>query len=371
MRVVVYAILLAGLAAVTAVPVQGNFMEVVLNPEADSSPFIMIKQLSIIIDYPQNGSLSEFLDGRIWHLTVEAGLEDAGVQQLMDDLNSKIRSDGSQSSVSGLTVEYLSSLNGSDDATYIAFKARLNGNITGYATPADQGRTLVDLGWRGLGLNESVSVGGFDINFPLEVLRDHEPVIYDLVQGEVFGDVHPQSRGGPHGSAPDAEANVSLRLVDSDMVLGQPMETWHYTLFTEPLTRGEAQRLLSHGIDTEVVGHPATVWSAGYSRNIGVYLEPWSLTVANGTHPDIPGNISYDLSTKQYFDRVTIVVVGIAELDMLDGIEVAVVEAKEPEDILPAAVIYVAVGLAAAGGGLFVVFRHRAQKNEKRREVPS
>lgn len=368
MRAVVYAILLTGLAAVTAVPAQGTLMDVVLNPEADSSPFIMIEQLSIIIDYPQNGSLSEFLDGRSWHLTVEAGPEDAGVQQLMDDLNNKIRSDGSQSSVSGLTIEYVFVRNGSDHAMYITFKAVLTGYITGYATPADQGRTMIDLGWRGLGLNKSVSIGGFDITFPLEVLRDHEPVLYDLVQGEVFGDVNPKYRDGPHGPAPDAEANVSLRLVDSDTVLGQPMETWSYNLFTEPLTRGEAQRLLPHSIDAEVVGHPATVWRMGHSmqdRNPRPALEHWSLTVANGTHPAIPGNISYDLSTRQGLDAVTIVVVGIAELDVMDGIEVAVVEAREPE-ILPAVAIYVVVGLAAAGGGLFVVFRHRAQKNRKR-----
>ena len=342
MRAVVYTVLLAGLAAVTAVPAQGNFMDVVLNPEADSSPFIMRESLFIIINYPQNGSLSEFLDGRSWHLTVEAGPEDAGVQQLTDGLNGKIRSDGSQSSVDDLTVEYVFYLNGSDDATYIDFTARLTGNITGYATPVDQGGTLVDLGWRGLGLNESVSVGGFDIAFPLEVLRDHEPVLYDLVQGEVFGNVHPQSRGGPHGSAPDAEVNVSLRLVDSDMVLGQPMENWRYNLFTEPLTRGDAQRLLHHSIDAEVVGHPATVWGMGHSLNdhLGPDLVPWRLTVANGTHPAIPGNISYDLWAEQDFDKVTIVVVGIAELDMLDGIEVAVVEAKKPE-IFPTAAIYV------------------------------
>ena len=368
MRAVVCAVLLAGLAAVTAVPAQSTFMDVVLNPEADSSPFIMHEVLSMAIDYPQNGSLSEFLNGRSWYLTVEAGPEDAGVQQLMDGLNSKIRSDGSQSSVSGLTVEYLFSLNGSDHATYIDFQAVLTGNITGYATPADQGRTLVDLGWRGLGLNKSVSIGGFDITFPLEVLRDREPVIYDLVQGEVFGDAHPQSRGGPHGSAPDAEANVSLRLVDSDTVLGYPMKNWVYDLFTEPLTKWESQGLL-HSLDTEMVGHPATVWHMGHSLYSVPDLAPW-LTVVNGTHPAIPGNISYNLWIEQYFDMVTIAVVGIAELDVLDGIEVAVVEAKEPE-ILPMAAIYVVVGLAAAGGGLFVAFRRRSQKNEKRREVPS
>ena len=370
MSAIAYAVLLAGLATVTVVPAQSTFMDVVLNPEADSSPFIMRESLRISINYPQNGSLSEFLDGRFWHLAVKAGLEDAGVRQLMDSLNNKIRSDGSQSSVDDLTVEYVFYLNGSDHATYMRFTAMLTGNITGYATPVDQGRTRVDLDWRGLGLNESVSVGGFDITFPLEVLRDREPVIYDLVQGEVFGGVQPQSRGGPHDLAPDAKANVSLRLVDSDTVLGQPVENWDYNLFTEPLTEGEAHRLVHHNIYTGVVGHPATVWRmgpSGYNGNPGPDLEHWSLTVANGTHPAILGNISYDLSTNQDFDKVTIVVIGIAELDMVDGIEVAVVEAREPE-ILPAAVIYVAVGLAAVGGGLFVVFRHRVQKNGKHRE---
>ena len=338
MRIIVYAVLLAGLAAVTAIPAQGTYMEVVLNPEADSSPFIMRESLFIIINYPQNGSLSEFLDGRNRHLTVEAGPEDAGVQQLMDNLNSKIRSDGSQSSVKDLTVEYDFELIGGDHATYIDLWAVLAGNITGYATPADQGRTLVDLGWRGLGLNESVSVEGFDITFPLEVLRDHEPVLYDLVQGDVLGDVHIRHRSGSHGSAPDAETNVSLRLVNSDTVLGNTMENWKYILFTEPLTEGEAQRLAHHTIRTGIVGHPATVWNIGHLLIDDFYvpdLVHWSLTVANGTHPAIPGNISYDLWTEQDFDKVEIVVIGIAELDVVDGIEVAVVEAKEPDKTTP------------------------------------
>ena len=182
------------------------------------------------------------------------------------------------------------------------------------------------------------------------------------VRGEVFGDVHPQSRGGPHGPALDVEANVSLRLVDSDTVLEQPMENWDYDLFSEPLAEGESQRLVHRDIRTGAVGHPVTVWSidpSDYSFNPGLDLVHWSLTVTNGTHPAIPGNISYDLSTHQDFDEVTIVVVGIAELDVLDGIEVAVVEVGEPEEIYPAVAIYVVVGLAAAGGGIFAVFRHR------------
>ena len=197
MHAIAYAVLLAGLAAVTAVPAQSTLMDVVLNPEANSSPFWMREVLSIHINYPLNGSLSEFLDGRSWHLAVGAGLEDAGVRQLMDGLNDKIRSDGSQSSVGDLTVEYVFYLSGRDHVTYMDFMAMLTGNITGYATPADHGRTLVDLGWRGLGLNESVSVGGFNINFPLEVLRYREPVIYDLVRGAVsHGHIPPSKSQG-------------------------------------------------------------------------------------------------------------------------------------------------------------------------------
>ena len=74
--------------------------------------------------------------------------------------------------------------------------------------------------------------------------------------------------------------------------------------------------------------------------------------VTNGTHPAIPDNILYYLSMHQDFDVVIIDVVGIAELDVLDGIEVAVVDAKEPEEIHSAVVIYVVVGLAAGGGCL-------------------
>ena len=92
----------------------------------------------------------------------------------------------------------------------------------------------------------------------------------------------------------------------------------------------------------------------------------WRLSVSNGTHPAIPGRISYDLSTDRSFDYVRIAVTGVATLDVPDGMEVAVVDAGEPEDILPAAVIYVAVGLAA-GGGIFAAFRHRRNRQEPSR----
>lgn len=367
MRAITHTAPLTGLViSVAAIPAQGTFMDVVLDPESDYAPFVLREVLSIHINYPQNGNLSEFLDGRHQDLVVEAGLEDVGVQQLMDGLNNKIRSDGSRASVEDLAIKYHFYMVGGNGTTTVEFAAVLVGNITGYAISADRGRMLVDLGWRGLGLNESVSVGGFDISFPLKVLRDREPVIYDLVQGEAFRDYRPQ-RGGPHDLASDAEANISLQLIDSDTVLDQPMWNWSRDLFPEPLTKWGGTVPLPSDMRAKAVGHPATIWSIGthsYIHTPRLAVVHWSLAVANGTHPAISGNISYEIRTHQHLDSVVIAVIGIAKLDVLDGVEVAVVDAREPKISFMVA-IYVATGLAATGAGLFVVFRSRAQKNRK------
>ena len=174
MRVAACAVLLAGLAA-AVIPAHGTYMEAVLDPGADYSPFMMREVLIIHIDYPQNGILSEYLNGSYRVLAVKAGPEDSGVQQLAASLNDKIRSDGSRATVEGLVVEYAFRLHGGNSTTYMEFKVDLTGNITDYTMVADSGGALVDLGWRGLGSNQSITVDGVDINVPLNVLRDHSP----------------------------------------------------------------------------------------------------------------------------------------------------------------------------------------------------
>ena len=87
---------------------------------------------------------------------VVARSEDHGVQQLTASLNDKIRSHGSQARVNDLIVEYRFHLTGRETNTLLDFSIVLTGNITNYVIAKDHLTTIMDLGWRSLGSNESV-----------------------------------------------------------------------------------------------------------------------------------------------------------------------------------------------------------------------
>ena len=378
MRATLFAALLAGLAATPAA--HGTYMDVVLDPDADSSPFVVVEHLSMLIEYPPNGSLSEFMDGRHWNLDIEAGPDDPGVQHLMASLNDKMRSDGSGASVKNLTVSYSAQLDGGSSYTGVDFRIMLTGSISGYTATTEHGETLVDLGWRGLGTDESIVIGGVDVNIPLNVLRDHERVIYDLIQDEGFWDyqrLYDESHD-PYDLALGAEEVKisSMRLINSDTVLDVPMAGWD-TSHHEPLPEWGARNMFHPNTFAGAVGHAVTLWSVGTGLIIDKESPPgtveWHLAATNSTHPAISGKISYDLWTKQSRDRATVAVIGGAELDVRDGVEVAVVEAAVAEagkpEILPVAAIYVAAGLAATGVGLFAASRRRKGRREPSRDL--
>ena len=184
MRTVLCTALLAGLmVAGTIAPALGAQLDAHLDPDTNSSPFKITYQRTAFIEYPQGGNLATHLDGTEWTLEGMAGIEDPAVQRLMNSLNSQIRSDGSLASVDDLNVEYSFHLTGRNVNTSLDFKVVLTGNIINYVITSDQLRTLIDMGWRGLSSSESVVIDGVDVNIPLNMLRDNEPVIYDLVQG--------------------------------------------------------------------------------------------------------------------------------------------------------------------------------------------
>ena len=131
MRAALYAVLLAGLAA-GAAPAMGDRLEAYMDPGAYASPFRTTHQMAAFIVYTPDGTISGMLDGADRTLTVRAGPENPGVRQLMADLNDKICSDGGQTSVNDLVLEYTFRLVGGNSAASMHFEAVLTGNLTGY-----------------------------------------------------------------------------------------------------------------------------------------------------------------------------------------------------------------------------------------------
>ena len=343
---------MAGLIVAGAVvPALGAQLEVELDPSVDSSSFKMTYQRTAFIEYPQGGNLAVHLDGTEWTLEGVAGVEDPAVRQLMNSLNSQILSDGSLASVDDLNVEYSFHLTGRNVNTSLDFKVVLTGNIINYVITQDQLRTLVDMGWRGLSSSESVVIDGVDVNIPLNMLRDNEPAIYELVQGTEAGDI------------------LSMPLINADFILELPMADWHF-LFDPTGIIEESKDL---GLSEELAGHVTSEWSMGTSDIfVPQTAREWHAVITGDTHPTIPGEISYELIARQAADSGNIGIVGFGSLDVLDGVEIVGVTDEAPEGFgdpatgdFPVLIIYGMAGMAAVGGGVFFVFSNRALKNEK------
>lgn len=439
MRVAICAVLLAGLAAAGTAPAMGDRLEAYIDPDAHASPFRTTHQMAAFIEYAPSGALSELLDGADRTIMLRAGPEDPGVQQLMADLNGKICSDGGQTSVNDLAVEYTFRLVGSNSTTSMNFEAVLTGNLTGYVVlpgptdsakfsildpsahkeiSVDTNRTVIDFAWVGLGSDESVIVDGVDINMPLNVLRDHEPAVYDLVRDTKVGgtlSAHlikadcswssmltyegwPSSRGydddgrAAYEPQPDASWNPNHL----------PFSVWNRVMYGHTGTKW-------HEPYTAI--RPPNLWGEGCGYGL-LRASP----AAGLSHPSIPGEI-YDLRAGRLDDKVIIFVVGFGPehpplREMGRNLELGyVVPSKVDPPPVPPPIeghtfqsadcrtyefvtfqnisssadvgrtqagtpaittpfIYVISALAAVGGVLFFVF-NRAQKNGKSRQAPS
>ena len=293
--------------------------------------------------------MSELLHGKEWVLEGQAGLESIAVQHLRDSINSHLLADRSITSISDLVAEYNFHLTGRDENTSIDYKVVLTGNITNYIITQDQIRKLLDLGWRGMSSDESIVVDDVDVNIPLNVLRDHEPEIYELVQDTEAGEI------------------LSIPLINADFILEQPMRNWHF-LFDPTGVSIDAAR---YKLSPELEGRVVSSWTMGESSwREGILKEKeWHATITGYAHPTIPDEISYDLRAVQSADNAVITVVGFGSIDILDGVETARVTPDAPPETatgdFPVAIIYGMAGMAAVGGGVFFMFSNRALKNEK------
>lgn len=344
---------LAGLIVTgTTAPALGAQLEVTLNPDINSSPFKIVYQRTAFIEYPADSSLSEALRGQEWTLEGMSDPDDPALQQLAESINNNIHSDGTTASVDDLALEYSMHMTGRNINTSIDLKVILRGSLINYVITEDQLRTFVDLGWRGISSDIPVVVNGIDVNIPLNMLETHAPDVYGLVAGTEAGEI------------------LAIPLIDADYILEQPLSNWHF-LFDPTGINVDAGQF---GMSSELAGKVLSSWTMGESSiREGIQVErEWHASVTGGTHPTIPGEITYDLRAVQSADQANLYIIGFGALDVLEGVEIASVTDTAPDDVaivstgdFPVFIIYGMAGLAAVGGGLFFVFSNRALKNEK------
>ena len=177
------------IAVGAATPVWAAQLEVLINPDAESSPFHIRYQKTVFVEYPEDGQIHDQLAGQEW---VVAGIVDSSnpdVQNLMGHLNQNIFDAGSQASVSYLEVSYKIHLQPFGDHTSIDYTVILEGTMSNYLITQDSQRSLIDMGWRGLSAYDPVVIDGVEINLPISILESHSPETYGLLAGTAADDV--------------------------------------------------------------------------------------------------------------------------------------------------------------------------------------
>ena len=344
-RTLFLAVLVAGLFVIgSSSSVWAAQVDARINPNSNESPFTYSYLKTIFIEYPNGGKLFDELHNKEWTVSGTADASNPGVQKLIDSLNKKMQNDGSHARISDLNVAYDFHLKGRNLQTSVDYKVILKGTLTDYVITKDQVRALVDLGWRGMGTNDSVMIDDVEINIPISLLESKEPAVYEILQNT------------------EADSILSKGLLNADFILQQPMSNWHF-LFDPTGINVDAG---TFGLDQSISGFVVSSWTMGESslregRQVERVFEA-----------QVAADQNYVIRSVQSADQGNIAAIGFGALDVLDGLEIVGLTPTPPKDYgttstggFPIAIVYGMAGMAAIGGIAFFIFSNRALKNQQ------
>lgn len=344
-RAVILTVLLVGLVVFgTSSPAWAAQLDARINPNSDESPFSMHYLKTVFIEYPNGGKLFDELRGKEWTVSGVADSSNPGVQELINKLNQKLSEDGSHAKISDLNVAYEFFLKGRNINTSIDYKVLLEGTLSGYVITQDSQRSLVDLGWRGMSVNDEINIDGVEINIPINMLRDQEPEVFNVISGT------------------EAEQVLHRPVINADFILEQPITNWHF-LFDPTGINVDAG---TFGLDESISGFVVSTWTMGES-SIREGRQVERVFTA-----EIDADERYVIRSVQSSDTANLSLIGFGALDILDDLEIVGVTPTTPEGYgttstgdFPIFIVYGMAGLAAVAGIAFFFVSSRSLKNEK------
>ncbi len=336
---------------VAAILVFGTFsaaeaaqLETRINPNTDTSEFKIRYQKTIFIEYPDGGQVADSLRGDSW--TVTATADPAEAQTIANQINANLVGDGSHAQVSNLAVDYLATLKGNPVSAAVDFQILITGEIGSYVIRAADGRNpaLVDMGWRGISIQDPVIADGIEINHPFSAIESEDPALASLIRGS------------------EAEDLLHDNLINADFIRDQPLANWHFLFDPTGINADAAQ----FGLDDEIAGFVVSSYTMGESSiREGIQVE-------REFHATFSADQEYTVRTVQSADNANVHAIGFAQLDSLDGIEIFGILPTPPEGYaqtstgdFPVAIVYGMAGMAAVGGGAFFVYSNRQMKKEE------
>lgn len=344
---VLFSVILASmLLSSTIASVDAAQLTIRLHPDADSAPFKIKYQKTVYIEYNDGGQVADALRGTSWNIVAASALHDPDSIALTQAVNQKIVSDGSQAQVSNLQVNYTASLKGNPLNAAIDYTVLIHGDLVGYVIRSGDGQnpTLVDMGWRGLSAEGQFMIGDVEINHPLSAIESQNPELASLIAGS------------------EAEELLKQNIINGDFIGEQPLTSWHYLFDPTGVNVDAAQ----FGLSDELSGFVVSAFTMGESS----IREGRQVEREVSTH--FVSDKTYGVTAIQSPDIANVDLIGFAQIDQLDGVEIVGVYPQAPAGYanpggggFPVAIVYGMAGVAAAGGVGFFAYSSRQVKKEQ------
>ena len=336
----------------TITPVLASSQLVVtVDPNSDTAIASMKYQRAIFIDYSEGGELASDLRGKDVFVSFSADSSNAGVKNLLGQLNSYILSKNSQAQITDLKVHYTATMTGREGSMSIDYKIELLPVIEKFVirSYSPGSPAILDIDWRGFGTNGPVTIstteyGNMEINMPISFIQKFEP---ELAAAIIAG---------------DAGDLATTRLMNADGIKNQPVGNWHFLFDPTGISVDASQ----HGLSEEIAGNVISSYTMGES-NLREGRQVEQVYEASFTMDKV-----YTLKTFESADNALISVIGFATRETSGTSEVFGVSPEPPEGYattstgeFPAMILYGMAGMAALGGVAMMMMSRRKLSKEK------
>ena len=324
-------------------------LEVTIDPNSDTAYAKMVYQRSISIDYSDGGKLAETMNGKSEKISFTAIASNPGIESLIAKLNSYFASQGSQASISDLSLEYKSTLTGRSTSMSVDYTIILRPTIENIVIKHGSGNdpTLLDADWRGFGALGPVVIntptyGDVEINLPISSFEKFTPSLALSLK------------------ASDAAELLYTRLMDGDEIKAQPIGNWHFLFDPTGIGVDAAQ----YGFETGTVISSFTMGESSLREGL-IREQIHEVTFSSDK--------IYKVTSFESSSNASIDIIGFANRDVLGTSEIFGVTPSAPEGYastsageFPAFILYGMAGMAAMGGvAIFIISQRKLRKEGK------
>ena len=303
---------------------------------------------TVFIEYPDGGEISNLLNGKDILVNIEADNSTAGVSELIDRMNSNLRSIDSTVFVTDLKLTYRAHLQGQGGQAAIDYKITMVPTITNYLLRESDGTNpaLIDAHWRGITVNGPVTItdtehGDIDVNTLIGFLKKETPEVYEKIRST------------------EGETLLNDSLIDSSGILAQPLSNWHH-LFDPSGTISETAKW---GYKEKLVITSFTMGESSLREGMQTEKEKSA---------EFTTDKKYIVRTVESSNSATISIDGFVTETTVDGAEYFGSSPKVPEGYattstggFPVGVMYGMAGMGAVVAIFVLVWSDRKLKKQK------